>query len=124
MENYKAEKHWYFWMPGIFMSIILCFTIIIPIFILFWTWLRWKLDVLEIKDGCLYSRMGVICIDKKTIPLEQISFISVKTDVLSEAMKFGCIQVQSSAFAKAIQYPCIKNPDELINFVNAHKSAK
>lgn len=121
MNSYVAEKHWYFWMPSILISILLCFTIILPILILLWTWLRWKTDKLEVKDGCLCSKIGIIFIDKKTIPLEQISFITEKTDILSEWLGFGCIQVQSSAFSKAIQYPCIKNPGELIKFVNNNK---
>lgn len=124
MDNtFIAKKHGYFWAPSVFFSILLCFTVIIPIFILLWTFLRWKLDKLEIRDGCLYSRTGVIFIDKKTIPLEQISFISVKTDIISEMQGFGCIQIQSSAFAKAVEFPCIKKPDELIKFVNDWKKS-
>ena len=126
MENmgnnvYVAKKHWWFWVAPITFSILFLFTIIIPAWIMIYTVLRWKLDKIEIKDGCLYSRIGVIFIDKKSIPLEQISFVSEKTDIISQWLGFSCIQVNSSAFGKAIEYPCIANPAEFIQFINDYK---
>lgn len=126
MENtennvYVAKKHWWFWMPYIFISLLLLFTIIIPLWLLIWAALRWKLDKIKIKDGCLYSREGVIFINKKTIPLEQISLVSEKSDILSEWLGFGVIEIQSSAFGKSINYPCIANPAEFIQFINDYK---
>lgn len=124
MENcYKAEKHWWFWVPYVIFTLLLCWTIIIPIWLILWGLLRWKLDKIEIKDGNLYSRMGIIFIDKKTIPLDKISFITEKTDIISEWLKFGAIQINSSAFGKAIEYPCIKNPQGFIDFFNKAKPA-
>ena len=87
-----------------------------------YAFLRWKADTLEIKDGCLQSKKGVIFIDKKTIPIEQISFISEKTDIIAQSMGFGTIQVQSSAFAKTIDYLFISNPGEFIKRVNEYKN--
>ena len=97
---------------------------IVPILIFGITYLRWELDKIEVKDGCLYSRIGVISIDKKSIPLEQISFIGETTDIISQWIGFGNIQVQSSAFAKAIEYSCIANPQGLVKYVNEYKSSK
>lgn len=121
METYVAKKHWYFWVPYILMSVLFIWTIIIPIWLMLWALLRWNLDKIEIKEGCLYSRTGIIVIDKKTIPLEKISFVTEKSDIISESLKFACIQINSSAFGKAIQYPCIANPAEFIKFINDYK---
>jgi|GEM_PF-5570886 len=121
MESYVAKKHWWFWVGPCILSLILIFTVIAPIIILGFAFLRWKLDVIEVKDGCLYSRLGIIFIDKKTIPLEQISFVTEKTDILSQWLGFGTIQVQSSAFAKAIEYSCIEKPQNMIKYINEHK---
>ena len=92
---YTAKKHWWFWIPYIFLSILFCWTIIIPIWLIIWAVLRWKLDKLEIKDGCLYSRTGILNIDKKSIPLEKISIINIKSDIISEALNFGQIEVKN-----------------------------
>ncbi len=124
MESYEAKKHWFHWVMPVIFSILLCWTIIIPIWLLLYTFLRIKFDKIEVKEGCLYSRMGLIIIDKKTIPLEQISFISIKADILSEMMHMGSIEVQSSAFAKAIRYLWIKEPQNLIDFINRCKKEK
>ena len=124
MENYIAKKHWWFWVTPALVSILFLFTLIIPIWVMLYAILRWNLDKLEIKDGCLYSRMGIIFIDKKTIPLEQISFVSEKTEIISQWLGFSCIQVNSSDFGKAIEYPCIANPSEFIKFINEHKKDK
>lgn len=121
METYTVEKHWFTFVPPLFWSVILSFTVIMPFIIMFWALLRYKLDKIEVKDGLLCSRIGVIAIDKKTIPLDQISFITVRNDIISEWMGFGCIEVQSSAFAKAISYLYIKNPQGLVDFVNKNK---
>lgn len=123
METYEAKKHWWFWMPPVFVSLVFIWTVIIPIWYLLWAFLRWKLDKIEIKDGCLQSRMGIIVIDKKTVPLEQISFVSEKQDIISQLLGFACIQVNSSAFGKAIEYPCIANPSEFVKFINDNKKA-
>lgn len=121
MNTYVVEKHWWFWVGPIILSMIFLFTIVIPIFILIWAALRWKFDKIEIKDGCLYSRIGIINIDKKTIPLEKISMINEKSDIISQWLDFGVIEIQSSAFGKSIQYPCIKHPVGLIEFYNKSK---
>ncbi|MBS5801493.1 MAG: PH domain-containing protein [Brachyspira sp.] len=121
METYEAKKHWWFWTVPAFISILFIWTLIIPIWAMLWAILRWNLDKIEIKDGCLYSRMGIIFIDKKTIPLEQISFVSEKADIISQWLGFACVQVNSSAFGKAIEYPCIAKPSEFIRFINEHK---
>ena len=124
MEKYEAKKHWWHWVSPIFWSILLCWTIIFPIIILLYAFLRWKLDKIEVKEGCLYSRLGIIFIDKKTIPLEQISYIGESTNLIAQWLGFGDIQVQCSAFAKAIEYPCIINAQELIKIINDNKSIK
>lgn len=123
MENYIAKKHWWFWMAPIVVSLIFLITLIIPIWVMLWAVLRWKLDKIEIKEGCLYSRMGVLFIDKKTIPLEQISFVSEKSDIISQWLGFSCIQVNSSAFGKAIEYPCIAEPSKFIEVINQNKKS-
>lgn len=123
IENYEyvIQKHWFHWVMPAIISIIFCWTIIIPVLMLLYTFLRMKLDKIYIKDGCLYSRLGIILIDKKAIPLQQISFITVKADIISEWLKMGCIQIQSSAFASEIRYLYIKNPDKMVEFVNNYK---
>lgn len=121
MEKFEVKKHWWFWVAPVIWSLIFSFTIILPIVFLGFAFLRWKLDKIEIKEGCLCSRLGMIFIDKKTIPLEQISFIGEKTDIIAQWLGFGNIQVQSSAYAKAIEYPCIANPQNMIKYVNEHK---
>lgn len=123
METYEAKKHWWFWVPPVTISLIFLITLIIPIWVMLWAILRWNLDKIEIKDGCLYSRMGIIFIDKKTIPLEQISMVSEKTDIIAQWLGFGTIEVQSSAFGKTISYPWINNPAEFIKRVNDYKKS-
>lgn len=121
MEVYEAKKHWWFWVPYILFSLIFIWTFIIPIWLLLWALLRWKLDKIEIKDDVLYSRMGIICIDKKTIPLNKISFVTEKSDIISEWLGYSCIQVNSSAYGKAIEYPCIANSTEFVNIINNYQ---
>ena len=123
METYEAKKHWWFWVPPVTNSLIFLITLILPIWVMLWAILRWNLDKIEIKDGCLYSRMGIIFIDKKTIPLEQISMVSEKTDIIAQWLGFGTIEVQSSAFGKTISYPWINNPAEFIKRVNDYKKS-
>ena len=123
METYEAKKHWFFWVPPVVVSLVFIWTIIIPIWYLLWAFLRWKLDKIEVKDGCLQSRIGILVIDKKTIPLEQISFVTEKQDIISQLLGFACIQVNSSAFGKAVEYPCIANPSEFVKFINDSKKA-
>lgn len=118
LDNYEAKKHWWFWFGPVVVSILFCWTLIIPIALLGWTALRWKLDKIEYKDGCLYSRMGVIFIDKKAIPLERISMVSEKTDIIAELLGFGSLAIQSSASDSTIVYPCIQKPTDFINFLN------
>ena len=124
MESLEIKKHWWYWVSPIFWSVVLCWTIIAPLIYLPYAFLRWKLDKIEIKDGCLCSRLGIISIDKKTIPLDQISYIGEKTNIIAQSLGFGDIQVQCSAFAEAIAYPCIANAQELIQYVNEFKSKK
>ncbi|MBS6552951.1 MAG: hypothetical protein KH321_03295 [Clostridium sp.] len=124
METYIARKHWWFWVAPIFISLVFLITLIVPIWVMIAAFLRWKFDKIEIKDGCLISRMGIVFIDKKTIPLEQISFVSEKGDIISQWLGFSCIQVNSSAFGKAIEYPCIANPGEFIKVINDYKKEK
>lgn len=124
MENYVAKKHWFFWMLPSFFALLTIWSIILPIVIFLIAYLRWKSDILEIKDGCIYSRTGVIFLDKKTIPIDKISFITEKSNILSEKIGFGMIQIQSSAYAKEITYPYIVNPSEFIQKVNEIKEKK
>lgn len=124
MENYIAKKHWFYWVLPSFWAIVTSITIIIPILILLHAYLRWKSDTLEIKDNCICSRTGIIFINKKTIPIEKISFITERTDIISEKLGFGSIQIQSSADLKAILYMWIVNPSEFIKKVNEIKEAK
>lgn len=121
MDTYIVKKHWFFWVAPIIWSLIFLPLVIIPIIILTVAFLRWKLDKIEVKNGCLYSRMGLFSIDKKTIPLSQISFISEKTNILAQCFGFSTIEIQSSAFAKDIFYPCIANASAFVDFVNSHK---
>lgn len=121
MEVYSAKKHWWFWVPPILVSLVFIWTLIVPIWVMLYAFFRWKLDKIEIKDGCLYSRMGIIFIDKKTIPLDKISFVTEKSDIISELLKFACIQVNSSAFGKDIEYPCIANPTKFVDYINNYK---
>lgn len=135
MKSYEAKKHWWSWLLPVSIALIITllilpvslsevyglFLYIIPILIILWPALRWKLDKIEIKDGCLYSRMGVIFIDKKLIPLEQISFVTEKMNIFSQFLGFGSIIIQSSAFAKAIDYPYISNPSEFVQAINEAK---
>lgn len=123
METYEAKKHWWFWVLPVGVSLLTVWTIIIPIWYLLWAFLRWKLDKIVIKDGCLQSKMGIIFIDKKTVPLEQISFVSEKQDIISQLLGFACIEINSSAFGKAIEYPCIANPSKFVQFINDTKKA-
>lgn len=118
MNSYLVKKHWWFWVGPVVWSLILCPIIFPPIIILTIAFLRWKLDKIEVKDGCLYSRIGIIHIDKKTIPLDKISFITEKTNIIAQCFGFGTIQIQSSAFAKDISYDCVSNPSEFVQFVN------
>jgi membrane protein YdbS with pleckstrin-like domain len=122
METYVAKKHWWFWVPYITLSILFIWTLIIPIWLILWAFFRWKLDKIEIKDGCLCSRLGIIIIDKKTIPLEKISFVSEKQDIISEMLGFACVQIQSSADSNAIIYPCIANSAEFVKKINELKA--
>lgn len=127
MENLTVEKHWFTWfMPSLISIICICTLVLIPvaIIIMLYTFLRWKFDKIEFKDGCFYSRIGLIMINRKSIPIEQISFIDIKADFISEAMHMGTIQVQSSAFAKAISYNFIKEPEKITQYVNAYKAQK
>lgn len=119
--EYVIQKHWFHWVMPVIWSVIFCWTLIVPFIMLLYTFLRIKLDKIYIKDGCLYSRLGVILIDKKAIPLKQISFITVKADIISEWLKMGCIQIQSSAIASDITYLYIKEPDKMVEFVNNYK---
>ena len=122
METYVAKKHWWFWVPYITLSILFIWTLIIPIWLILWAFFRWKLDKIEIKDGCLCSRLGIIIIDKKTIPLEKISFVSEKQDIISEMLGFACVQIQSYADSNAIIYPCIANSAEFVKKINELKA--
>ncbi len=117
-ETYIAEKHWFFWVMPVIVSLLTIITVILPIFIMGWATLRWKLDKIEYKNGCLYSRLGVIFIDKKAIPLEKISVVSEKTDIISELLGFGSLVVQSSAMDSTITYTFIQKPTNFIEFLN------
>lgn len=118
---YEAKKHWFFWFFPVLFSLIFLFTLILPPIILLWAFLRWKFDKIEIKDGCLYSRLGVISIDKKVIPLEKISFASEKTDILGQLIGVGSLIIQSSAASGQIVYAYIDRPSEFIRMLNEAK---
>lgn len=118
MENYIAKKHWFFWVVPSVISILFIWTIIVPIIVMGWAVLRYKLDVIEYKDGCLYSRLGVLNIDKKAIPIDKISMVSEKTNIIAQLLGFGSLEVQSSAFNSTIIYTCIEKPTDFITFLN------
>lgn len=118
---YEAKKHWFFWFFPVLFSLIFLFTLILPPIILLWAFLRWKFDKIEIKDGCLYSRLGVISIDKKVIPLDKISFASEKTDILGQLIGVGSLIIQSSASGGEIVYAYIDRPSEFIRMLNEAK---
>lgn len=128
-KKYVAKKHWWFWILPISYSLIFLLLatiwqgmLLFIVWIMIWAILRWKFDKIEMKEGCLYSKMGIIFIDKKTIPLEQISFVSEKMDIISQLLGFACIQVNSSAYGKAIEYPCIANSSEFVKTFNEFKT--
>lgn len=131
--NFEVKKHWWFWVAPVSIALVISFFIVrdnlsidiasftVPILIILWTGLRWQSDKIEIKDGYLYSQRGLFFIDRKTIPIEQISFVSEKTNIISQSLGFGSIVIQSSAFAKEIDYPYISNPGEFVKAINEAK---
>lgn len=140
MIKYEVKKHWLFWgSPVLFSCILLAFvwplflfptTFLVAALIILipftWASLRWKLDIIQIKEDCLYSRIGVIFIDEKNIPLEQISFISQHKNIISSLLKCSDIQIQSSALGNnnIIQYRDIANAEEFISIINETKNIK
>lgn len=139
MKVIKAEKHWLYWFVPVSISsiitllifasiyildknnidgLVLLWLMIIPAIILFCYWLRWHFDTIEVKDGCLYSRNGIIFIKKEIIPLEKISYLSEETNLIGHIIKCGSLVIQSSADGRKIIYPLIYNPTDFIKKVN------
>lgn len=140
MFDYQVKKHWLFWFgPGLFSFsfflivfpfifepvLFLCFLPIV-LFPLLWAFLRWKFDIIGIKNGNFYSRLGIIFIDKKMIPIEQISFISQRQNFISNLLKCSNIEIQSSAIGNnnIIKYSDIANAEEFISIINDTKNKK
>ena len=139
MNIIRAKKHWIYWFVPVSVSLlitlfisasiyfldinnidglILLWGMIIPAMILFCYWLRWHFDTIEVKDGCLYSRNGILLIKKEIIPLEKISYLSEETNLIGSLVKCGSLVIQSSADGRKIVYPLIYNPAEFIKKVN------
>ena len=139
MKTIRAKKHWLYWFVPVSVSLLITFLIVasiyilhinnidgfvllwlmmIPTLILFCYWLRWRFDTIEVKDGCLYSRIGILKIKKEIIPLEKISYLSENTNLIGQLIKCGSLVIQSSADGKEIVYPLIYNPSEFIKKVN------
>lgn len=121
MENLEIKKHWLWWGWFVVFSILTVWSLIFPILILGYAFLRWKLDKIEIVDGILKSREGLICINKKAIPLDKISMVNTNTNFISEMLHAGDLIVQSSAENNAIKYSCIENPEIIVDFINKNK---
>lgn len=99
---------------GTFTLWLLCFGLLVYL----WAWGRYKYDKLEIRDNQLYSKFGIFNVDVKTIPLNRISMVSAKTDVISEAFGFGTLQIQSSASNSTISYPYVKDVHKVVEIIN------
>lgn len=137
MQEIQLYKHGFFFVKP-FICSILIFIIISPaIFVnpkddwmigplamaisllpLIWAFLRFKLDKIEIKNGQLYSRIGLINIDTKTIALNKISMVSAKKNLITMLFDFGTIEIQSSAINSTITYPYIANITQIVNIIN------
>lgn len=139
MKVIRARKHWFYWFVPVSISMLIASLIVaciyildiynidgfvllwlmfIPVVILFCYWLRWQFDKIEVKNGCLYSRIGIILIKKEIIPLDKISYLSENTNLIGQIFKCGSLVIQSSADGKQIVYPLIYNPSEFIKKVN------
>lgn len=118
MEKLEIKKSKWFIYTYIFWGVILLPIFFIGIFVIIWALLRYKFDKIEIDENQLYSRLGLLNIDIKTIPLNKISMVSVKTDIISQLFGFGTIAVQSSAISSTIMYPFIDNASEIVNQIN------
>lgn len=81
--------------------------------------LRYKLDKIEIVNDTLYSRFGVFNVDIKTIPLNKISMVSVKKDLIGSMLGYSTIEVQSSALDSSISYSFIEEAESVVNEINA-----
>lgn len=81
--------------------------------------LRYKLDKIEIVNDTLYSRFGVFNVDIKTIPLNKISMVSIKKDLIGSMLGYSTIEVQSSALDSSISYSFIKEAESVVNEINA-----
>lgn len=90
----------------------------IAIVIILHTLLRWQFDKIEYSDGFLNSRIGIISIDKKSIPLNKISMVSEQTNIIAQLFGFGDILVQSSAASSDIKYKYIDKPQDFVKFMN------
>ncbi len=117
MEKLIIEKSKWFLFHSIFWGIILL-PFIIGIFFIAYGLLRYKYDKIKIENGTFYSRFGLLNIDTKTIPLNKISMVSVKQDIIARLLNFGTIELQSSANNSTISYPFIKNADEIVKQIN------
>ena len=123
MNVIRAKKHWLYWFVPISISLvitvlifaaiyildvnnidglILLWLMIIPAIILLCYWLRWHFDTIEVKEGCLYARNGIILIKKEIIPLEKISYLSENTNLIGQLIKCGSLVIKSSADGKEI----------------------
>lgn len=118
METLEIKKSKWFLFSYIMLGVVLLPLFLIGIFIILFGFLRYKVDKIEIRENQLYSRLGLLNIDIKTIPLDKISMVSVKTDIMSQLFNYGTIVVQSSAVNSTIIYPFIENPTEIVKEIN------
>ena len=119
MEKLEIKKSKWFIYKFIFLGVILLPILFIGAFVILWALLRYKFDKIEIDENQFYSRLGLLNIDIKTIPLNKISMVSAKTDIISQLLGFGTIEVQSSAMNSTIMYPYIDNVSDVVNKINA-----
>lgn len=118
MEKLEIKKSIWFIVAYVLLGIVLLPVFFIGIFVIIWALLRYKFDKIEIDETQLYSRLGLVNIDIKTIPLNKISMVSVKTNIITQLLNFGTIEVQSSALNSTIMYPFIDNASEIVTQIN------
>lgn len=117
MEKIIIKKSkWFLFSPIVIGILLLPF--IVGIFIIAYGLLRYKFDKIEINDNQFYSRLGLFNIDIKTIPLNKISMVSAKKDIISTLLNYGTIEIQSSAISSKIAYPFIENVNSVVEQIN------
>lgn len=118
MEEIILKKHWFSLVAPISIGLLLLPVAGLGLLVILWAILRFKFDVIKIDDKQLYSRFGLINIDEKMIPLNKISCINVKSDIISNMLGFGILSIQSSALNSEIMYPFIENASKAVTMIN------